>query len=29
MEVQVTTLDLWQRDRIAKLARGQYKAKMD
>jgi hypothetical protein len=25
----VTTLDLWQQDRIAKLARGQYKAKMD
>jgi hypothetical protein len=29
MEVHVTTLDLWQQDRIAKLARGQYKAKMD
>jgi hypothetical protein len=29
MEVQVTTFDLWQRDRIAKLARGQYKSKMD
>lgn len=29
MEVQVTTFDLWQRDRIAKLARGQYKTKME
>lgn len=29
MEVQVTTFDLWQRDRIAKLARGQYMSKMD
>jgi len=28
MEVQVTTFDLWQRDRIAKVARGQYKSKM-
>lgn len=29
MEVQVTTFDLWQRDRIAKLGRGQYIAKME
>jgi hypothetical protein len=28
MEVQVTTFDLWQRDRIAKVARGQYKSKI-
>jgi len=27
MEVQVTTFDLWQRGRIAKVGRGQYKAK--
>jgi hypothetical protein len=27
MEVQVTTFDLWQRNRIAKVARGQYKSK--
>jgi hypothetical protein len=29
MEVQVTTFDLWQRGRIAKLARGQYKSKIN
>lgn len=27
MEVQVTTFDLWQRDRIGKISRGQYIAK--
>lgn len=27
MEVQVTTFDLWQRDRIGKIGRGQYIAK--
>lgn len=29
MEVQVTTFDLWQRGRILKLGRGQYKSKME
>jgi hypothetical protein len=27
IEVQVTTFDLWQRDRIGKLGRGQYVSK--